>query len=442
MRPKFYGRFVRDSKLGLDLRSKNGKTMNESHTDSSPDFSGIDKEAARTNFVLSDTPFELDASRPSVFWASGDGPYNNTLKALSNVDLSPAKNKRVLLKPNVGRDVKPETGITTHPQVIAAAIDAFRDAGADVAVGESPITGVAALDAFETSGVTAVAQERNCPLIDMDLRRCVTARVPNGAAIKKLKVCPEIAEYDIIVSIPVMKTHMHTGVTLAVKNMKGCLWRRAKVDFHMLPQDPESKEKPLDTAIADLSSVLRPHLSIIDGTIGMEGLGPSAGVPKPLDVVLAGVDAYATDAAACGIMGISALDVPHLRLGAERGYGVIDLESIAIFPENWVDVRNPFARPPDQLSLEFSGFNILDEQSCSACQSTLLMFLKRYGKQLREQVSDDKDIVVAIGKGHKELPSGTLCVGNCTAKHRNCGVFVSGCPPVASEILSRFIYEF
>jgi hypothetical protein len=158
--------------------------------------------------------------------------------------------------------------------------------------------------------------------------------------------------------------------------------------------------------------------------------------------VIVGVDAYATDAVAGEIMGIAPSDVPHLRLGAERGYGVIDLDSIAVTPQDYRSVRDPFARPPDQLALEFSGFNILDEQSCSACQSTLLMFLKRYGRQLREQSSDDQDIVVAIGKGHGELPSGALCVGNCTAKHRNCGVFVSGCPPVASEILSRFIYEF
>ncbi len=395
-----------------------------------------------TSIVLSCTPFELDESRPGVFWACGNGPYDNARKALSNIDLSPAKDKRVLLKPNVGRNVKPETGITTHPQVIAAAIDVFRDAGADVAVGESPITGVAALDAFETSGVAAVAEERDCKLIDMDLRRYVTATIPNGTAIKMLKVCPEIAEYDIIVSIPVMKTHMHTGVTLAVKNMKGCLWRRAKVDFHMLPRSPESKDKPLDAAIVDMSSVLRPHLAIIDGTIGMEGLGPSAGTPKPLDVVLVGADAYATDAVACGIMGISAFDVPHLRLGAERGYGVIDPGSIAVSPENWEEIKSPFMRPPEHLSFEFEGFDILDEQSCSACQSTLLMFLRRYGKQLREQVTDDKEILVAIGKGHDELPSGAMCVGNCTAKHKDCGVFVSGCPPIASEILERFIYQF
>jgi uncharacterized protein (DUF362 family) len=293
-------------------------------------------------------------------------------------------------------------------------------------------------NAFESSGITAVAKIRNCPLIDMDVRRYVTCEIPAGIAMKSLKVCREITEYDIIVSIPVMKTHMHTGVTLSVKNMKGCLWRRSKVDFHMLPQIPGHEEKPLDIAIADMSSVLHPHLSIIDGTIGMEGLGPSAGKPKALGVVLVGVDAFATDSVACAIMGISAHDIPHLRLGSERGYGVIDLDSIAVHPQNWKDVQNSFDLPPEELSLEFSGFTVLDKQSCSACQSTLLMFLREYGQQLRDDTSDNKDITIAIGKGHEQLPIDTLCVGNCTAKHKNCRKFVSGCPPVSSEILAMF----
>jgi len=338
----------------------------------------------------------------------------------------------------VGRNVQPETGITTHPQVVAAAIDAFREAGADVAVGESPITGVTMFDAFESSGITAVAKIRNCPLIDMDIHRYVTCEIPAGIAMKSLKVCREITEYDIIVSIPVMKTHMHTGVTLAVKNMKGCLWRRSKVDFHMLPQLPGHEEKPLDIAIADMSSVLHPHLSIIDGTIGMEGLGPSAGKPKSLGVVLVGVDAFATDSVACAIMGIRAHDIPHLRIGSQRGYGVIDLDSIDVYPQNWKDIQDSFVLPPEELSIEFTGFTVLDQQSCSACQSTLLMFLRQYGQQLRDSTSDDKDIIIAIGKGHEELPSGTLCVGNCTARHKDCEKFVPGCPPVSSEILSMF----
>ena len=101
--------------------------MNEFDTDNS---------GADANMVLPPTPFEFDPARPSVFWASAGEPYDNTREALANIDLSPSKGKRVLLKPNVGRNVKPETGITTHPQVVAAAIDAFKEAGADVAVGE------------------------------------------------------------------------------------------------------------------------------------------------------------------------------------------------------------------------------------------------------------------------------------------------------------------
>ncbi|MHC4691829.1 MAG: hypothetical protein ACYS67_03735, partial [Planctomycetota bacterium] len=129
---------------------------------------------------------------------------------------------------------------------------------------------------------------------------------------------------------------------------------------------------------------------------------------------------------------------PHLRMGADRGYGVINPDSISANPQNFKDVQSNFAPPPDELSIEFSGFTILDQQSCSACQSTLLMFLRKYGEQLRNTVSDDEDIIIAIGKGHKELPYGTLCVGNCTAEHKKCGVFLSGCPPVASEILAMF----
>ena len=136
--------------------------------------------------------------------------------------------------------------------------------------------------------------------------------------------------------------------------------------------------------------------------------------------------------------GASAENIPHLRMGAQRKYGLIDIDSIDVQPENWQDVRDPFAPPPDKLSMEFSGFNILDRQSCSACQSTLFMFLKRYGKKLREGISNEKEIVIAIGKGHEDLPEGTLCVGNCTIKHKKCGVFVSGCPPVASAILNEY----
>ncbi|NLS93647.1 MAG: DUF362 domain-containing protein [Planctomycetaceae bacterium] len=377
---------------------------------------------------------------PAVTVAHGAGPYENTRRALEPVDLSPARGKRVLLKPNAGRVAACGSGIVTHGQVVAAAVDAFREAGAEVVVGESPIVGVRVFEAFEAAGIAAMAEQRGCPLIDMDRRGCVEVDLSEGRAIRSIRVCEDLWGFDLVVSIPVMKMHMHTGVTLSVKNMKGCLWRRSKVELHMLPRMDGIDAKPIDVAIADMSSVLRPHLAIIDGTVGMEGLGPSAGSPKELDAIVVGTDAFAADAVACRLMGTRAEQIAHLRIGAERGYGVIDPDRIAVSPDGWQEWSQPFAAPPENLTIAFPNVTVLDNNSCSACQSTLLLFLKKNRDQLFDYFPKDRPLHVAIGKGHAELPEGTLCVGNCTINHRGCGIFVPGCPPVGSEIL-RAIQE-
>jgi len=378
---------------------------------------------------------------PTVHVAQGNGAYANTRRALEPADLGIVRGKRVLLKPNAGRVASPGAGVTTHPDVVAASIDAFREAGAEVAIGESPIVGVDVHHAFEATGIASAAGRRDCPLIDMDRRRFVEVPVPDGRVVHSLRVCPEVLESDFIVSLPVMKMHMHTGVTLAVKNMKGCLWRRSKAKLHMLPPIEGSDEKPIDVAIADLSSVLRPNLAIIDGTVGMEGLGPSAGQPKPLDTVVVSTDAFAADAVACQLMGTDAEHIPHLRMGAERGYGVIDLARVTITPDNWRDWISPFEPPPKNLRIEFPNITVLDDNSCSACQSTLLLFLKRYKDRIFDYFPGRSILNIAIGKGHAELPEGTLRIGNCTANLCDTGILVSGCPPVGSEILSAISSE-
>jgi uncharacterized protein (DUF362 family) len=384
---------------------------------------------------LAQSPFKKSQNNSTVHVSGGKGPYSNTLAVLAGIDLSPASGKRVLLKPNAGRVAAKKAGVTTDAMVVAATIDAFCDAGAKVAVGESPIVGVRAKEALEASGITRVAVDRNCEIIDLNERPFIKVPVVNGLAIDSLKVCPEILEYDIVVSIPVMKMHMHTGVSLAIKNMKGCLWRRSKVDLHMLEPVKGSDEKPIDIAIADMSGVLTPHFSVIDGTVGMEGLGPSAGIAKPLDVVVAGVDGFAADSVACRLMGVKAENIPHLRIGSMRGNGVIDIDRILVAPDTWERWISPFSTPPESLSIEFPNINVLDKKSCSACQSTLFLFLKRYQKMLFEYFPSDRPVNIAIGSGHDELPEGTLSIGNCTSSCKGNGVFVPGCPPVSSEIM-------
>ncbi len=391
--------------------------------------------------LLTESPWCARSSDPEVFVEQGGPPYECVRRALSHVPLERARGLRVLVKPNGGRIAASGSGIVTDATVVAAVIDAFLEVGAKVSVGDSPITGIRHHQALEASGVVEVARKRACQLVELDAGRPVEIAVPEGRALRELKVCRAVLEHELLVSVPVMKTHMHTGVTLAVKNMKGCLWRRSKVDLHMLPPALGCADKPLDVAITDLATVMLPHLSVVDGTIGLEGLGPSAGQPKPLGAVVVGAEAFAVDAVCCGLMGLSALDIPHLRLGAERGLGTVDLARIRVSPSDWERFAQPFARPPANLSIQFPGVEIRDEQSCSACQSTLLLFLKRYGSRLRDYFPEGEPVHILIGKGHDSAPQRALCIGNCTAKHRGSTIYVSGCPPVGSSIFRALAGE-
>jgi uncharacterized protein (DUF362 family) len=385
--------------------------------------------------IGTNNPFLTDPAHPSVVVTSGTDAYENTRSALRGVNLSVARGMKVLLKPNAGRMAAPGSGVCTDPRVVAAAIDAFIDAGAAVAVGESPITGVRALEALAVTGIAAVANQRGVRLVDFDARRPVRVPIPEGIAIHELKLCADVADFDLVVSMPVMKTHMHTGVTLSVKNMKGCLWRRSKVDLHMLPPIEGHDDKSLNVAIADMASVLRPHLSIVDGTVGMQGLGPSAGTPRSLGVVVVSADPFAADAVACELMGKCAATVPHLRMGGTRGLGVLDITRLDISPAHWRSFGTVFDDAPENLAFEFPDVNVLDRNSCSACQSTVLMFLQRHSRELFDYLGDDRPVNIAIGKGHDDVPERTLCIGNCTGRHKNRGIYVRGCPPVSSSIV-------
>jgi uncharacterized protein (DUF362 family) len=371
---------------------------------------------------------------PAVEVSFGTDAYEVTRRALASVPLARARGAKVLLKPNAGRMTSPASGIDTHPEVVAAAVDAFQDVGAEVSVGDSPIAGVRSLEALETCGIAEVVRQRGARLLDLDLRPPVFVPIESGRVLDQIKVCAEVLEHDLVVSIPVMKTHMHTGVTLSVKNMKGCLWRRSKTELHMLGPMRDCLDRPLDVAIADMASVLRPHLSIVDGIIGLEGLGPSAGSMKALGAVVVSSDPFAADSVSCCLMGRDAAMIPHLRLGAERKLGEIRLEALQITPGDWALHASPFTEPPQELSLDFPGVQVLDENSCSACQSTLLLFLKRYGENIFDYFGEQRPVKIAIGKGHETIEPGTLCLGNCTIEHRKVGPFVPGCPPVVSTI--------
>jgi uncharacterized protein (DUF362 family) len=358
---------------------------------------------------------------------------------LGQIKLPAPKGKRVLIKPNAGRMAKAGEGITTDPQVVAGLIDYLRERGGDeIFVGESPILGVKALEALEFTGISEVCHKRSIPLIDLDDEPPVTTPVKRGKLLRNLKICKEVLRSDFIVSVPVMKTHMHTVVSLGIKNMKGCLRGREKARLHQIERNDKicGDYKTLDVAIADMTTVLRPDLTVVDGTVGMEGLGPSAGKKKPMGVVVSGMDPYLTDAVSAVLMGIDPGKIPHLALSAERIGKSIYMEDVDLIPKDAISRwRNPFELPPQEISFKYPNVVVYDRGSCSACLSSALLFLERYLEVAKDYRLSDGYLHIAIGKEIKDFPSGTLLIGDCTARYSHEGIFVKGCPPVPSHIL-------
>jgi uncharacterized protein (DUF362 family) len=342
-----------------------------------------------------------------------------------------------LIKPNAGRIALPGGGVTTHPLVVRAVIDHLRERGVGkMTVGESCIFGVDSGEAFASTGLKKVCGEAEVELIDLDRGISREIAIPEGRILKKIKVSSFIKEFDFIVSVPVMKTHMHTGVTLSIKNMKGALWRREKAKLHQLRSDRRitKGEKELDVAISDMATVLRPDLAVIDGTVGMEGMGPAYGNPRKGGVVVVSDNGFSADAVAARLMGLDPAAVPHLRLSAGRGLGEIRLEKLSVSPGDYLKWETPFALPPTKLSIPYPDIVVHDEGSCSACLATLLVFLQQNHSALTDYRLDDAKTHLGIGKHLKVCPKGTILIGNCTATLRERGLFVQGCPPVASQI--------
>jgi len=374
----------------------------------------------------------------AVVVSKGKDPYETTIKALRASPLPEMRGKRILIKPNAARLARPGQGITTHPLVVKAIIDHLKEIGVkEMAIGESCIFGVDAQTAFQWTGMKEVAEEKGIELIDLDQEHPLELTIPKGTIVKKIKVSGTLREFGFIISVPVMKTHMHTRVTLSIKNMKGLLWRREKARLHQLRCDPRLVQgyKELDMAISDMATVLLPHLAIIDGSVGMEGMGPAYGKKKAMGVIVVGANALSADAVASRIMGFDPESIPHLKLCAAKGLGEIRSRKILVKPRDYLKWKTPFEPPPSKFSIPYQDVFVHDEWSCSACLSTLIVFLQNYYSKLGGFRLKDRCIHIGIGKNLETCPKGTILIGNCTAKVRKKGIFVQGCPPVASDIL-------
>ena len=260
----------------------------------------------------------------------GDNPVEMVIEALEIIKADQAfrVDERILIKPNYINARHPSTGITTDARIVEGIIRFLKEKGLNnIMIGEG--SGLAnTMRAFEVAGVDEVAKRLKVDLMDLNEDEYVIADVPSPLVLKTIRIS-KTALNSAIISVPKLKLHRMAGVTLSLKNMMGVVSPKGQI------------HRSLSKKIADLVSLVKPKLAVIDGIIGGEG-HELAGKPVEMNLVLAGLDPVAVDTVGAAVMDFDVKKAEHILLAAKKGLGICDLNKIRTLGEPIEKVKKKF----------------------------------------------------------------------------------------------------
>ena len=354
---------------------------------------------------------------------------------LGGIESIVPRGSRVMLKPNLLMATK-NPGPVTNPRVTEAVVNLVKRAHPrEIVIAESSLVGLDTEKAFEVSGTKAVAERTGAKWFDLKKDKIVEVPVPRGKVIKTIKLPKSYIDSEVFINLPVMKTHVQTGVTLSLKNMKGLLPDEEKKRVHL---------ENIDQAIADYNTVMKCDLTILDGTTAVEGYGPESppGKPIQMDLIMAGKNNLAVDMVAAAVMGIDYRAIKHLRGAIQLGLGPKKIDDIGVEGESVKGVMRKFEQPPKEI-IAIPGVKMLVGSPCSACISEYMFAasqIERFG--LLPKI---KDLTIAIGpkaKGMipKEEKGKLLLLGKCLEGCAE-GINAPGCPPFVFDAIAKIYGE-
>ena len=361
--------------------------------------------------------------------------HDALLRALDDLGEKPvARGDCVLIKPNLYEPRPPDSGDITNPRLVEAVARYCLDAGAGrVIIGEGPSYYQSESNlrpCFTQTGISEVADRLGIEWVLFDEHKYRTFKGISKATPDEFRVTEYVFSCDKLINVPVLKTHHQTTVTLAMKNLKGCLKREDKPRFH--------QQKDLNQAIVELNRIVRPAMNIIDATARTIGSVGSSTRTQPIGtpLLLVSADAVAVDAVGCALMGIDPHTVPTVTLGAAAGLGENDLTRIDIIGEELKRLKFKVKLPQEQLRQSFPQLEISGiDGACSGCLipllSELLMLSERGAKlqmPLRICLGTDPDI---------PADRAYLLVGDCALTDGEETKCIAGCPPVREDIHQR-----
>jgi uncharacterized protein (DUF362 family) len=279
--------------------------------------------------VLQIVPGALAAEAPQPLVAVAKGTDYEALVAkvlepLGGMSAFVKKGKKVVIKPNIGWDRKPEQAANTHPLVVKALVKAALDAGASkVMVFDRSCN--EARRCYPASGIMEAVQgikddKVSCPY--MDDRKYMPVKIEKGKAVQSWEFYRDAVEADCYINVPIAKHHRLAKLTLGLKNI-----------FGVVGGERGQLHQSMGQRIADLNTVVRSTLTIVDATRILLRNGPVGGNledVKVLDTLVASADIVACDAYSTTFFDMKPGDIEATKAAADMGMGEMDLNRIKV----------------------------------------------------------------------------------------------------------------
>ncbi len=259
---------------------------------------------------------------------------------------------RIGIKANLVSAMKPEEAATTHPALLAALVSYLLARGArEVVVGDSPgglYTPAFVHRVYRAAGLDAVTAVGG--LLNEDFSQKSTT-APDAAVLKSFTYTGWIDTCDLLINFCKLKSHGMMGMSNAVKNLFGVIPGTMKPEYHF--RFPE--QEAFADMIVDLAEFVKPAFSICDAIVGMEGNGPTKGVPRQIGAILASRDPHALDLVAARLIGLRVSEVPTLAAAVSRLLIPADPDALTVVGDLAALCLSDFKTVAVRRSLRFSG---------------------------------------------------------------------------------------
>ena len=230
------------------------------------------------------------------------------------------KDSTVFVKPNFTYPYYKE-GITTSPELIKYLLEILKDRADNVILGESNggNHSFTADDSFKGHQMPEICRDTGVELVN--LSNLPSRFVEEDIVGKKVKVqLPELLldDVDCFISVPVLKVHVMTSVTLSMKNLWGCYPDTMRCLHH----------QNLSEKLTLITKALDPKIVVMDGIYALDGHGPMYGESKKLDLLLTSNNPVSIDALGAAIMGIPIEKAEHILIAEKEGLGTTNLNNV------------------------------------------------------------------------------------------------------------------